>query len=308
MGKIKLLGAALLCWTCLSAQTVMNTGYLQITLNRNVLQNEGGVCLLDSAGNDIYLHSGAGYKTNTSVWDVVVGNWGLADGVGAMTFVSDSIQTICMNLTGTNNYFQNAATYNLDSGPLPVGDNIYNIGVVFRWAGPWPQVSGQPILNNNWKGAGPTIDNRNQCEDIWLLGVNSDSLGHMVQPITIQGEDQDPIPAVTAQWVSAGVCSSVNGIQDISSQLFDGIRVSPNPFYDNVTIQFNMAPDVSKVQAQVYDVMGRKVADFSQALRSGYNSFSWNGAGPDGIALPAGTYLLKVTNGGKTDTAKLIKL
>ena|GEM_PF-1781499 len=304
MEKIKLLTLSMICCLGMSAQTVLNTGYLQITLNRNVLQTEGGVCLLDSAGNDVYIHSGAGYKSITSVWDVVVGNWGLADGAGAMTFVSDSIQTICMNLTSTNNYYQNPATYNVDSGALPSGANIYNIGVVFRWAGPWPQVGGQPILNNNWKGAGPTIDTRNQCEDIWLLGVNSDSLGYMVQPITIQGENGDPVPAVTTAWVNT---CGVNGVSDISGQLFDNIKVFPNPFRDQVTIQFNMVPDVTKVQARVYDVLGRMVADFSNTIKSGYNSFSWNGAGTDGISLPTGTYMLKVTNGTEVKTAKLIK-
>jgi flagellar hook assembly protein FlgD len=65
---------------------------------------------------------------------------------------------------------------------------------------------------------------------------------------------------------------------------------------------------VTKVQAQVYDVLGRKVADFSSSIRSGYNSFKWDGAGADGISLPIGTYMLKVTNGSEVRTAKLIKI
>jgi hypothetical protein len=309
MKKIKLLLACLICYLGMSAQTVLNTGYLQITLNRSVLVQEGGggVCTLTAAGDTIYVHSGAGYKTVTSVWDAVVGRWGLADGIGAMTTtISDSIYTICMDLTPTaTNYFSVVATADLDSGPMPIGDNIYNIGVVFRNATFPIGSNGMPILDNNLKGAGPTIDTRNQCEDIWLLGVNSDSIGNMVQPIVVQGENGDPIPAVTPTWVSGCI---TNGVNNISNQLIDYIRVSPNPFREYVTVDFNMIPDVTKVQAQVYDVLGRKVADFSNNIRAGYNSFTWDGAGADGISLPTGTYLLKITNGTEVRTAKLIKI
>jgi hypothetical protein len=309
MKKIKLLITCMICYLGMSAQTVLNTGYLQITLNRNVMVQEGGggSCVLDSAGDSIYVHAGAGYKTISSDWDAVVGRWGQADGIGSMTDVSgDTLYSICMDLTPTaTNYFSVVATADVDSGPMPIGVNIYNIGVVFRWAGPWPIVGGQPVLNTHWKGAGPTIDTRNQCADILLIGVNSDSLGYQVQPITVQDEEGASVPSVTPTWVSG--CSTT-GVNDISSQLIDYIKVSPNPFHDNVSIQFNMIPDVTKVQAEVFDVLGRKVADFSRNTRSGYNSFSWDGAGADGISLPTGTYMLKVTNGKEVRTAKLVKI
>jgi flagellar hook assembly protein FlgD len=69
-----------------------------------------------------------------------------------------------------------------------------------------------------------------------------------------------------------------------------------------------MIPGVTKVQAQVYDVLGRKVADFTPNIKSGYNNYVWNGTGDDGIDLPTGTYLFKITNGTEVRTAKLIKL
>ena len=310
MKKIRLLTVCMICYLGMSAQTVLNTGYLQITLNRSIMANqliEGGSCVLDSAGDSIYVHAGAGYKTTITYWDAVVGRWGLADGIGSMNDVSgDTIYNICMDLTPTaTNYFSISSTAYLDSWPMPIGNTIYNMGVVFRWAGPWPIVSGQPVLDTHWKGAGPTIDTRQQCADILLLGVNSDSLGYQVQPITVQDEEGAAVPAVVPTWVSG--CTT-NGVNDISSQLIDYIKVSPNPFHDDVTIQFNMVPDVTKVQAQVYDVLGRKVADFSSSIRSGYNSFKWDGAGADGISLPIGTYMLKVTNGSEVRTAKLIKI
>jgi hypothetical protein len=311
MKKVTLLGFSLLCCLVMSAQTVMNTGYLQVTLNKNILKSEddsSGVCTLDSTNGPIYMHSGAGYKSSTSLWDAVVGNWGLADGIGAMTTLSDTTFTICLDLTLTaSNYYSNPNTANADSGVMPVGSDIFNIGVVFRAASGFPTgTGGQVGLDNNLKGAGPTIDARGQCADIWLIGVNSDSVGDNVQPINVTEEDfVTSIPAVTATWVTG--CTA-NGVKDISSQLFDDIRVSPNPFRESVTVQFNMIADATKVQAQVYDVMGQKVADFSANVKNGYNSITWDGAGPDGRTLPGGTYLLKVSNGSDTKTTKLIKL
>jgi hypothetical protein len=215
-----------------------------------------------------------------------------------------------MNLNRDSfNYYSNPNTANADSGILPIGNTIYNIGVVFRDQGPFPinPVNGQPILNNNLKGAGPDVDSRGQCSDIWLIGVNTDSIGMQTQPVQVVEEDfLALIPAVTTAWVNG--CATPNGVHDISSQLINYIKVSPNPFSDNVNIEFNMIPDVTKVHAEVYDVMGRQVADFSPVIRNGYNYFSWNGAGTDGVTLPSGTYLLKVTNGNLVETAKLIKL
>jgi len=314
MKKLQFLTACLICCLGLSAQTVLNTGYLQITLHRQILASEGdssGICFLDSASDVIYAHSGAGYKSITSVWDAVVGNWGFPDGVGKMTTISDTVYTICMDLTPTpSNYFSNINTANADSGILPIGATIYNIGLVFRDQGPFPlNAQGMPELDDNLKGAGPHIDTRNQCSDIWLIGVNSDSVGYNTQAISVQEEEtQDPIPAVTVQWVTSDVCSSVNGVKDISGQLFNYIKAYPNPFSDQVNISFNMIPDVTKVTAQVYDVMGRKVTDFTPVIKNGFNSFSWNGTDADGNDLPTGTYLLKVTNGSQIQTVKLIKI
>jgi hypothetical protein len=229
-----------------------------------------------------------------------VGNWGRNDGIGEMTTVNDSISTICMDLTKTaSNYYSNVNTANADSGIMPVGSTVYNIGCVFRDAGPFPlNAQGQPVLNNTLKGGGPDIDSRGQCSDIWLEGVSTGT-------ITVNEEnDLASIPAVTTAWVSGCVATGVN---DISAQLINDIQVSPNPFKDYLDIKFNMVPDLTKVHAQVYDVMGREIADFTPAVNSGYTSFRWDGTDLNGNSLAIGTYVLKVTNGSKVLTKKLIK-
>ena len=292
MKKIKLIAVCMICALSMSAQTY--PGYLQITLHRNLMM---GACNLDSAPNTIYIHAGAGYRNSNALWNAVVGNWGLADGVGQMTTVNDSTYTLCMDLTKTSsNYFSNQITANADSGIMPIGSTVYNIGVVFRAPSGFPVNSqGQFGLNNHLKGASDDIT----CSDIWVLGVNTGSI-----QIVEQSDGSTPVASVETAFVNG--CAST-GVQDISSQLIDHIIVSPNPFTETVNIQFNMIPDLTKVNAKVYDVMGRVVADLTPRIKGGYNFFSWDGAGADGNTIAAGTYLLKVTNGTQVLTKKLIK-
>ncbi len=288
MKKVKLLAACMICSLIMSAQS---TNYLQITLYKNLLL--GSCNLSQDTSNVVYIHSGAGYKTMTSLWDVVVGNWGKADGIGKMTTVNDSTYTICMDISkSASNYYTVNPT---DSGPLPIGSTIYNIGCVFRDQGPFPlNAQGQPILNLSLKGAA-----NDNCSDIWIEGVNTGTIS-----IVEQFDGATPVSSVTANYVSG--CAT--GVHDISNQLMDEIKVWPNPFTDMIRIQFNMIPDLTKVHAQVYDVMGRTVADFTPGITGGFNYFTWDGTDVNGSTLPAGTYLLKVTNGSQIQTKKLIKL
>jgi flagellar hook assembly protein FlgD len=62
---------------------------------------------------------------------------------------------------------------------------------------------------------------------------------------------------------------------------------------DQVDISFNMVPDVTAVHAEVYDIMGKVVANFTPSIGGGYNSFVWDATGKDGRELAAGTYVLK---------------
>lgn len=291
MKKIRLLAACMFLCLCMSAQT----NYLQITLYKNLLL--GSCNLSQDTDNIVYMHSGAGYKSTTSLWDCVVGNWGKADGVGEMTTINDTTYQICLDISkSSTNYYSNPNTANADSGIMPFDSTIYNIGCVFRDAGPFPlNAQGQPVLNLSLKGAA-----NDNCSDIWLIGVNTGSIS-----IVEQFDGATPVLSVAATFVNS--CPTA-GVHDISNQLIDYIKVSPNPFTDKVTIQFNMIPDVMKVTAQVYDVMGRKVADFTPGITSGFNYFSWDGHDMNDVALPAGTYLLKVSNGSQVQTAKLVKL
>jgi hypothetical protein len=296
----------MICSLAASAQTVLNTGYLEITLYRNQLL---GSCNLDSAPSNVYVHAGAG-KSLTTNWDVVIGNWGIPDGEGEMVGSGDSVAQICMDLSHTTSNYFGGVVHPTDSGAVLPTDNIINMGLVFRAPNGFPVLpGGQFGLDANLKGG---YDE--QCSDFWLLGVHTDSIGMQMQPIFVTESYDGGLTlaaAVAVTWVTQGNCNTINGtngIQSISAQSISDIHVSPNPFHESVNITFNMLPDAGNVVAQVYDVMGRKVADFSSSVKTGYNNITWNGAGTDGKALPSGTYLLQVTNGTERQTSKLIKL
>ena len=277
----------------LSAQ---NTGILQITLHRNLLGVTSACQLHDEDTSGVYIHSGVGYSSNTAAWEAIVGHWGLRDGLGEMDKVNDSTFTICMNIR--NYYSQLASPDSLHGGegrgPLPAGATPYNIGCVFRNPGPCPLgADGKP---NCIKGADDA------CQDIFITNLDLSDPGNHTTP-EVYDYNTNPFAAVEAVYVNG----CVSGVKDISSELITEINVTPNPFSGNVKINFNMIPDLTKVTAQIYDVLGSKVADLSSAVVGGYNTLIWDGTSAAGNQLAAGSYVIKVSNGSKVLTAKIVK-
>ncbi len=293
MKGLKLLAVSIVCAVCASAQT--NTGILQITLHRTMLTYSPACQLAHDDTSGVYIHSGVGFTSVTAAWESIVGHWGKRDGLGEMVKVDDSTFTICINIK--NYYGQLASPDSLHGGeglgPLPATATPYNIGCVFRNPGPCPLGGdGKP---NCIKGADDA------CTDIFITDLTlNDPPASTPQVYDYNG---NPFPAVEAVYVS----SCVTGVKDISYQLISQIVTSPNPFTDHVQISFNMIPDQTRVRAEIYDVLGNKVADFSHSVNSGYNSFAWDGTNMAGRALPGGTYVIKVTNGTQIQTGRIVK-
>jgi hypothetical protein len=108
MKKVLLSAIALTFAGALSAQNFV------VTYNANL----GTSTLGAGAASEVYWHAGAG---ELGPWEAVVGNWGMDDGIGAMTESTDDIWEITFD----------AATYFTDAGyagPTPSP----HIGMVFR--------------------------------------------------------------------------------------------------------------------------------------------------------------------------------
>ncbi|MCU7504566.1 MAG: T9SS type A sorting domain-containing protein [Ignavibacteria bacterium] len=80
----------------------------------------------------------------------------------------------------------------------------------------------------------------------------------------------------------------------------------PNPFNSATTIEF-MIPARQKVEAFVYDMLGRKVATLlNKEMQQGKNRVSWNGRNERNENVSSGIYIYTIRSGGKQLTGKMI--
>jgi hypothetical protein len=83
-------------------------------------------------------------------------------------------------------------------------------------------------------------------------------------------------------------------------------RVFPNPFNPRVNIEFTLARS-GHVEAAIYSLSGRRVRSLvSGDLQAGPHQLTWDSRDDAGRAQPTGTYLLKITDGERQQTAKLV--
>lgn len=81
----------------------------------------------------------------------------------------------------------------------------------------------------------------------------------------------------------------------------DEIRLYPNPFTNNLTINLPAGTEL----VEVFDMTGRKV--FSHIVNKEDKTLVWNGTGNTGQKLPPGIYMIVATTDTQRFTAKVIK-
>ena len=86
-----------------------------------------------------------------------------------------------------------------------------------------------------------------------------------------------------------------------------GLRVSPNPFQDEVRIDFS--PRRSPSTLEILDVQGRRVMT-RRWVAGGFTGFVWDGRDPRGMDLPAGVFFVRLTeaSGAGVETQRLIRV
>jgi hypothetical protein len=82
---------------------------------------------------------------------------------------------------------------------------------------------------------------------------------------------------------------------------------SPNPFEGSADFRFDLALS-GAVNVEVFDVEGRQVATLSRIAAKGPGRLVWDGRGPDGRPVPAGTYLYRASGGGAETRGRVVKL
>ncbi len=96
---------------------------------------------------------------------------------------------------------------------------------------------------------------------------------------------------------------------DVLPRVFTLEGNTPNPFNPRTEIRFSL-PAASTVELDIHDVSGRKVRSLltGQEYAAGAHKISWEGKDHAGRAVPSGTYLYRVTAGGRTLTGKMVLL
>lgn len=83
------------------------------------------------------------------------------------------------------------------------------------------------------------------------------------------------------------------------------VQSSPNPFSDATEIELAL-PSASRVEIDVFDVQGRRVAHEVIAGTKGWQHMQWDGRDGVGRQLSSGVYLYRVKAAGETVTRKMV--
>jgi len=104
---------------------------------------------------------------------------------------------------------------------------------------------------------------------------------------------------------------NMTGIEDKENMLPENLRLAPpypNPFNSSVTVSF-CASGESRVELEVVDLLGRKVADIFKGIsRVGENSYNWNGLDRQGNEVSSGVYFMRLTGQDRIQVRKAVLL
>ncbi len=84
------------------------------------------------------------------------------------------------------------------------------------------------------------------------------------------------------------------------------LHIYPNPFNPETMVQFTIA-GTRQVTLNVYDMLGRKVRTLLNDTRTpGTYKMMWDGKDGDGVAVPSGTYFLRMEAGNNVQVRKMM--
>ncbi len=96
------------------------------------------------------------------------------------------------------------------------------------------------------------------------------------------------------------------GISESNIRKFGKLRLYPNPFKDKVTIDLNPELKGKNLTLNVYDLTGKLIA--ANSINVNTTSIAWNATDKQGRKLPAGIYVLRITDGNIMISQKAILL
>lgn len=122
----------------------------------------------------------------------------------------------------------------------------------------------------------------------------------------------DHLASVTALYVSGASVPAFLQITIVANDdpLQKPITVSnyPNPFSTGTMIKFSLA-ETMPLSLEVFNIKGQKVRSLCSGIKkAGSHTISWDGKSDNGQNLPSGNYLLRLKQGNRSLTRKLLLL
>jgi hypothetical protein len=99
----------------------------------------------------------------------------------------------------------------------------------------------------------------------------------------------------------------ITGLEGISGSAFPEIKVYPNPFSDEITVEINLAAD-AQVQVEVLNQLGQRVKMIAtkQLLPGSLHKLTWDGRNAGNQIVSPGIYYLKVNIDGTYIHRKIV--
>jgi FlgD Ig-like domain len=115
-------------------------------------------------------------------------------------------------------------------------------------------------------------------------------------------------PAKKAEWIAAGMPTSVAESNPGTPNTFELAQNYPNPFNPETKIVYKLSK-TAKVSLDIYNALGQKVRTLVQANQpAGSYDVTWNGHNDLGVSVPTGVYFYRLRAGAETMMKKMVLL
>jgi hypothetical protein len=140
--------------------------------------------------------------------------------------------------------------------------------------------------------ANPTLASLTFTEDGWFFNEADNKL-HLVMNVNASSSFEK---LMNIQLIPARM-----GVLDVAAQ---EVMASPNPFQNQLTLQFDVAYENVQTTVRLFDAEGKVAFEQpSQSLPSGRHTFSI-----DGSNLAPGTYVYELRTGSKVQTGTVVRI
>jgi hypothetical protein len=115
-------------------------------------------------------------------------------------------------------------------------------------------------------------------------------------------------PTKKAEWIAAGMPTSVAEAPAGTPNAFELSQNYPNPFNPETQITYKLAKS-TRVSLEIYNALGQKVRTLVQASQpAGSYDATWNGRNDLGVSVPTGVYFYRLRAGSQTMMKKMVLL